>query len=882
LLINPKRVALTRKRFIKLFSMQIQEIKRRLSLGEVLRHYGLRADRNDRLHCPWHNDKTPSLQIYRETGTWTCFSTGCDAGSGDQIDFIMRMEKCSKHEAIMLAKRLTGSEAIPASKASLGKAKSIPSHSIIETTSKKMTTDYEKLFRQLKMNFKSGRAVKYLEERNLDRKKIEVGYNANTWSYLKHCIIFPLRNEQGEIVSFYGRSVYDKENAKHFYLKNRSGLYPSYPKAATKTLILTEAIIDAASILQLDLEYEVLAMYGTNGLTQEHQEAIRNLNHLEEMILLFDGDAPGRKAIEKWTPVLRELQPKAKISYVVTPEGEDANGLSQSHEAEIFRHLLNERIEIQPQNQGLLFSIESSIESGSPEGQLKSSNANEKVADNGRFVKQQSDFDTSNPKNLHYKGKAAEYYVKGGIKNGLDSMKIALQIINDQGEDYRSKLDLYEYKKVSAVAKIAAEKLQVSQDQLEKDLAILATHLEQYRATIRGKEEKKISVEVPPEISLKCIKFLRRKNLLQEINKLIGKAGIIGEEQSRIFLFVIASSYKMDDTLHALVQGSSGSGKTHLITKLAMMMPEEDVIGLTRITDSSLYNYGEYELQNKLIVLEDLDGLKEDAFLAFRELQSRGILSSSTSIKDDHGNIRSQIRTVRGPITTLSATTKGEIYEDNMSRCFLVAVDETAEQTQRVIDYQNQVATGKINRKEQKKIRAFLANCMRLIKPCEVVNPYADKIRLPPEAHKIRRLNELFQCFVRQVTLLNQYQRKKDGQGGLITAKEDIEVACEIMFESIVLKVDELDGSLRQFFEDLKSWLNSKDQEFIQRDVRQALRISKTQLHRYTRDLLELEYIRQSGGSPHRGYRYKISYWDNIEKLRDQIQFKLQEQLSSL
>ena len=579
----------------------------------------------------------------------------------------MKKENCTKHEAIMKAKTLLG-------------------HTIIKEVKTKSKTDYEKLFQKLKMNFKSGQAVTYLEQRNLDRKKIEVGYNANTWSYLKHCIIFPLRNEESEIVSFYGRSIYDKENAKHFYLKNRSGLYPRYPRPETKTLILTEAVIDAATLLQLDIEMEVLAMYGTNGLTEEHQLAIRNLKDLEEIILFFDGDEAGRKAVEKWTTVLRELQPKAKISYVVTPDGEDVNSLSQSHEPEIFHHLLNNRIEITTESQDLFSSIESSTEK-------------RKVADNGRFVKQQIDFDSSNPKNLHYKGKAAEYYIKGGIKNGLDSMKIALQIINDQSEDYRSKLDLYEYKQVSAVAKIAADKLQISESEIEKDLSKLTQHLELYRQEDE-KQKEEPSQEIPPEISLKCVEFLRRKNLLQEINKLIGKAGIIGEEQSRIFLFVIASSYKMEDTLHALVQGSSGSGKTHLITKLASMMPEEDVIGLTRITDSSLYNYGEYELQNKLIILEDLDGLKEDAFLAFRELQSRGLLSSSTSVKDDSGNIRSQIRTVRGPITTLSATTKGEIYEDNMSRCFLLAVNESAEQTQRIIAYQNQVATGKINKIE--------------------------------------------------------------------------------------------------------------------------------------------------------------------------------------
>ena len=64
----------------------------------------------------------------------------------------------------------------------------------------------------------------------------------------------------------------------------------------------------------------------------------------------------------------------------------------------------------------------------------------------------------------------------------------------------------------------------------------------------------------------------------------------------------------MPDTLHALIQGSSGSGKTHLLIKISALIPDEDVKRFTRVTDSSFYNYGAYELQNKLICLEDLTG----------------------------------------------------------------------------------------------------------------------------------------------------------------------------------------------------------------------------------------------------------------------------------
>jgi len=176
-----------------------------------------------------------------------------------------------------------------------------------------------------------------------------------------------------------------------------------------------------------------------------------------------------------------------------------------------------------------------------------------------------------------------------------------------------------------------------------------------------------------------------------------------------------------------------------------------------------------------------------------------------------------------------------------------------------------------------------MQNCMRLLKPLPVVNPYANKIQLPRDAHKIRRLNELYQSFVRQITLLHQYQRKTDKQGRLIATVADLQAACDILFESIVLKVDELDGSLRQFFEQLKTYVKSKGEEyeFNRFEARKACGLSKTQQHFYISKLVELEYLRQYGFA-NRGYRYKIAQWDDMSALRSRIRTELNEQLKAL
>jgi response regulator of citrate/malate metabolism len=122
----------------------------------------------------------------------------------------------------------------------------------------------------------------------------------------------------------------------------------------------------------------------------------------------------------------------------------------------------------------------------------------------------------------------------------------------------------------------------------------------------------------------------------------------------------------------------------------------------------------------------------------------------------------------------------------------------------------------------------------------------------------------------------------------LISQKEDLQTAADIMFESILLKVDELDGSLRLFYENLKDYVEATGKDhhetysFSQREIRQTLNISKTQLHRYIRALMSLEYLQLSGGHINKGFKYKISYWDNIDKLRAKVKRHLQGQLDQL
>ncbi len=154
-------------------------------MQEVLQHYGLKPNRNKMLNCPFHPDKKPSMQFYEDTNTVYCFSANfqLQGKSIDQIDFILHKEGCTKHEAIEKAKKLAG---------------------VIENEAPSL----EETFEILKKNLhKSINAKKYLQDRKIYNLKIEAGFNRNTIKQLRECIVFPLKDRNNKIVSFYGRSI---------------------------------------------------------------------------------------------------------------------------------------------------------------------------------------------------------------------------------------------------------------------------------------------------------------------------------------------------------------------------------------------------------------------------------------------------------------------------------------------------------------------------------------------------------------------------------------------------------------------------------------------------------------------------------------------------
>ena len=76
-----------------------KEVKKLVSINTILQHYSLIVNRDNKISCPFHQEKTPSLVIYNNTNSWYCW--GCSIG-GTVIDFIMKMENLDKLQAAKL------------------------------------------------------------------------------------------------------------------------------------------------------------------------------------------------------------------------------------------------------------------------------------------------------------------------------------------------------------------------------------------------------------------------------------------------------------------------------------------------------------------------------------------------------------------------------------------------------------------------------------------------------------------------------------------------------------------------------------------------------------------------------------------------------------
>lgn len=221
--------------------------------------------------------------------------------------------------------------------------------------------------------------------------------------------------------------------------------------------------------------------------------------------------------------------------------------------------------------------------------------------------------DTSNPNNYEYTNEHFEIHILGGMKtNKLDSLRATLSLNKpNQHNVLRHSLDLYNDNQVEKFTRTIAERLEIGTSITRQTLQALTKELENYRFLLLEKEAASTApfYKELSALELRAAEaFLKKKNLLESTNELIGKSGVIGETTNRLLMYLIFTSRKTNNPLHCISLGSSGVGKTHLQSKVAELIPEEDKIEITVLSANAFYYFNRTELQHKLILIEDLDG----------------------------------------------------------------------------------------------------------------------------------------------------------------------------------------------------------------------------------------------------------------------------------
>jgi hypothetical protein len=500
-----------------------------------------------------------------------------------------------------------------------------------------------------------------------------------------------------------------------------------------------------------------------------------------------------------------------------------------------------------------------------------------------------------NPEYVTWKYEELLFALLGGIRiEGLHSMRATLKIDFKTYPSIRHTLDLYNETQTEKLIKKIAERFSLSIPYVHTAIGHLINVVEDHRLKAIDNGKLKMNNAKPvlsKEEETEAINFLKTYNLLLTTNDLIGKSGVIGEEVNRLIMYLVFTSRKTNRPLHIISMGSSGAGKSHLQEKVGELIPQEDKIELTSVSGNAFYYYVDDDLGHKLILIEDYDGVFA-ALYPIRELQSKQKISKTITVRDRSGNVRTLHLTVKGPVSIGGCTTSESIYEDNANRSFLIYLDESEAQDERVMEYQRKLSAGKIDTSEQQKIRKLLQNVQRVLMPVSVRNPYAEQLLIPKEVFKPRRTNAHYIAFIEAITFYKQYQRehKVDTESGEIyieTTLEDIAEANELMKEILLKKSDELGYATRKYFEQLKQHLQNTPsgdggKTFINSSIRKVLREHPSKQKRFMIELQQYGLIRKVDGDKKKGFVYEVVSSEEYNRLQHTINHALDEVLEKL
>lgn len=359
-----------------------------------------RAGQNYVAHCPFHEEKTPSFTVSSDKNIFRCYGCGVH---GDAIEYMRTKHHLSFHDAVMQLAGVCGL-AVPAEERS---------EPVDKAQRKRLAGLYQALKAAERIYTrglsKSPSARTYLQnDRGLSQDTIErfglgvvakgvVEFLINSinreallgtgiatardggeiYDRFRHRIMFPIRNESGNLVGFAGRSMIQKPDKTPKYLncpeteifhKGRELYALHLAKQAIRSAgvaVIVEGYFDVISLHQMGEERAVATM----GTALTNQQVRRLLVHADTIIFAFDGDAAGRKAALAAASVLLDEMKEGKTGkFLFLPEAEDPDTFVRGHGREAWIKAVEAAI---PLSSLLTDYVGHGLDCSMPESQVK-------------------------------------------------------------------------------------------------------------------------------------------------------------------------------------------------------------------------------------------------------------------------------------------------------------------------------------------------------------------------------------------------------------------------------------------------------------------------------------------------------------------------------
>jgi hypothetical protein len=358
-----------------------------------------------------------------------------------------------------------------------------------------------------------------------------------------------------------------------------------------------------------------------------------------------------------------------------------------------------------------------------------------------------------------------------------------------------------------------------------------------------------------------ALAFLQSPDLADRIIADVEKTGLVGEPVNALIGYLAMVSRKLPAPLAILIQSTSAAGKSALMDAVLRLMPEEDRIHYSAMTGQSLFYLGERDLKHKILAIAEEEGVRQAAY-ALKLLQSQGELTIASTGKDPTtGMLTTQEYRVEGPVMLCLTTTAIDVDEELQNRCLTLTIDESREQTRAIQAAQRQRRTlaGLLARSEADSLVALHRNAQRLLRPLEVVNPFAEALTFLDERTRTRRDHLKYLSLIDAIALLHQHQREikqATHEGRPVEYVEvsaaDIALANRLAHEVLGRSLDELPPQTRRLLHLVESYvaeragkqaMDRKEVRFTRRELREALQWGDTQLKVHLARLEDLELI---------------------------------------